>query len=102
VVAISHCKLVVSVAFFILLQALLFVPLVLVRNLTRLSGLALLAGVCIVAGLIYIFWNEAAVIVQKWSLGSQAVQSDGLPAVHLVRMNGSLLPRRQLANCHYR
>jgi proton-coupled amino acid transporter len=65
VLATTDCKWSVHVNYFILFQMVLFIPMVLVRNLTRLSGLALLADAFIVAGLVYIFWSEIDIIAAR-------------------------------------
>ena len=62
VMAITNCARLIPVSHFILLQMVLFIPFVLVRNLARLSTLAIVADGFIMAGLIYIFWSEINVI----------------------------------------
>ena len=49
----------------ILLQAVIFLPLALVRNLAKLSTTALIADVFILAGLIYIFGSEAGIVADR-------------------------------------
>lgn len=60
--AITNCAKLVPVQYFILLQAIIFVPLVWIRNLAKLSSTALVADAFIVLGLVYIFGSEIAVI----------------------------------------
>ena len=60
--AITNCLRLISVQYFILIQLVIFLPLALVRNLAKLGTTALVADVFILAGLIYIFGSEMAVI----------------------------------------
>lgn len=62
VLGVSHCLQVIPLQYFILLQAVILLPLALIRDLAKLSTTALVADVFILAGLIYIFGNEAAMI----------------------------------------
>lgn len=63
--AITHCLRLISVQYFILMQLIIFLPLALIRNLAKLSTTALVADVFILAGLIYIFGSEMAVIAKN-------------------------------------
>jgi len=65
VLAITNCAKLFGIQYFILLQMILFLPLVLIRNLAKLSTTALVADVFILAGLIYIFGSEAAIMADR-------------------------------------
>ncbi|KAH7926377.1 amino acid transporter [Leucogyrophana mollusca] len=62
VLAVTHCLKLISVPYFILVQLVIFLPLALVRNLAKLSTAALVADAFILAGLLYIFGSEFAII----------------------------------------
>lgn len=55
----------IPVKFFIVIQLVVFLPLVLVRDLTKLSSTALLADAFILVGLIYIFGSEISIIADQ-------------------------------------
>ncbi|RDX57096.1 hypothetical protein OH76DRAFT_1394865 [Lentinus brumalis] len=65
VLAITNCAKLLGIQYFILLQMIIFLPLALVRNLTKLSTTALIADAFILAGLIYIFGSEAAIMARN-------------------------------------
>jgi len=65
VMGVSHCTKYIAVQYFILLQLVVFLPLVLIRDLAKLSTTALVADVFILLGLIYIFSSEFAIIAQQ-------------------------------------
>ncbi|KAL0068784.1 hypothetical protein AAF712_004113 [Marasmius tenuissimus] len=62
---VTNCVQNVPVRTFILLQALFFLPLSLVRDIVKLSTTALIADAFIVAGLIYIFGSEFKLIAER-------------------------------------
>ena len=63
--AITNCAKLLGIQYFILLQMIIFLPLALIRNLAKLSTTALVADVFILAGLIYIFGSEAAIMAER-------------------------------------
>ncbi|KAI9567358.1 amino acid transporter [Boletus coccyginus] len=63
--AVTDCATNLSVPYFILIQLVIFLPLALVRNLAKLSTTALIADVFVLAGLLYIFGSEIAIISDK-------------------------------------
>lgn len=65
VLAITNCAKLLGIQYFILLQMVIFLPLTLIRNLAKLSTAALVADVFILAGLIYIFGSEAAIMAKQ-------------------------------------
>ncbi|KAI0696288.1 transmembrane amino acid transporter protein-domain-containing protein [Cerioporus squamosus] len=65
VLAITNCAKLLGIQYFILLQMIIFLPLALVRNLTKLSTTALVADAFILAGLIYIFGSEASIMARN-------------------------------------
>ncbi|KAI5118134.1 hypothetical protein M0805_001733 [Coniferiporia weirii] len=65
VLAVTNCVHSFPVQYFILLQLILLLPLVLVRNIAKLSSAALVADVFILAGLLYIFGSEFAIIADR-------------------------------------
>lgn len=62
---ISHCLTLIPVQYFILMQLVVFLPLVLIRDLTKLSATALIADVFILAGLLYIFGSEISILADR-------------------------------------
>lgn len=65
VLAITNCIKFIPVQYLILLQLIIFLPLALIRNIAKLSSTALVADVFILAGLLYIFGSEMAVIADR-------------------------------------
>ncbi|RPD59581.1 hypothetical protein L227DRAFT_527034 [Lentinus tigrinus ALCF2SS1-6] len=65
VLAITNCAKLLGIQYFILLQMIIFLPLALIRNLAKLSTTALIADAFILAGLIYIFGSEAAIMARN-------------------------------------
>lgn len=65
VFAITNCARYLGIQYFILLQMVIFLPLALIRNLAKLSTTALVADAFILAGLIYIFGSEAAIMAKR-------------------------------------
>lgn len=65
VMAITHCAKSLGIHYFILLQTVIFLPLALIRSLAKLSTTALIADAFILAGLIYIFGTEAAILAKS-------------------------------------
>ncbi|KAF7966035.1 hypothetical protein HWV62_40435 [Athelia sp. TMB] len=63
--AVTDCVRIISLKYFILMQIVVLVPLALVRNLAKLSVTALIADAFILAGLIYVFGSEAAVLARQ-------------------------------------
>jgi proton-coupled amino acid transporter len=65
VMGITHCAKLIPVYYFLLMQLVVFLPLVLIRDIAKLSTTALVADVFIVAGLIYIFGSEFSIIASQ-------------------------------------
>ncbi|KAL0954912.1 hypothetical protein HGRIS_003844 [Hohenbuehelia grisea] len=65
VLGITECAKRISVEYFILMEVVVFLPLVLIRDLAKLSTTALVADAFILAGLIYIFSSEIAIIAYR-------------------------------------
>lgn len=64
VLSMTQCRTELSKGFLILLQGLLFLPLSLVRRITKLSWTALVADAFILAGLIYLYYYEMGTLWQ--------------------------------------
>lgn len=65
ILAATRCATYIPVQYLILMQLVIFLPLVLVRSLAKLSTTALVADVFILAGLIYIFGSEFGIIAER-------------------------------------
>jgi proton-coupled amino acid transporter len=65
VMAVTGCAKVLPVQAFIVMQLVIFLPLALIRSLTKLSTTALVADAFILMGLVYIFASEIAVIAKQ-------------------------------------
>ncbi|CCL98797.1 uncharacterized protein FIBRA_00802 [Fibroporia radiculosa] len=65
VLGITECVTLLGIEYFILLQMIIFLPLVLIRNLAKLSTAALVADAFILAGLIYIFGSESMIMAKQ-------------------------------------
>ncbi|KDR78952.1 hypothetical protein GALMADRAFT_244633 [Galerina marginata CBS 339.88] len=65
VLGVTNCAKLIPVQYFILVQLVVFLPLVLIRDLAKLSSTALLADAFILAGLVYIFGSEISIIADR-------------------------------------
>ncbi|TFK69689.1 hypothetical protein BDN72DRAFT_870584 [Pluteus cervinus] len=65
VLGVTDCAKLYSIQYFILLQLIVFLPLVLIRDIAKLSTTALIADAFILVGLVYIFSSEAAILAQN-------------------------------------
>ncbi|KAI0067192.1 hypothetical protein BV25DRAFT_1795537 [Artomyces pyxidatus] len=65
VMAATRCATLIPVQYLILMQLVIFLPLALIRSLAKLSTTALVADAFILAGLVYIFSSEVAVIADR-------------------------------------
>lgn len=65
VLAITDCVKLLGIQYFIMLQVVIFLPLVLIRNLAKLSTTALIADAFILVGLVYIFGSEAKIMAAR-------------------------------------
>jgi hypothetical protein len=62
---ITHCLKLISIKYFIIIQLIVFLPLVLIRDLAKLSSTALIADGFILVGLIYIFSSEISIVADR-------------------------------------
>lgn len=65
VLGVSQCTKLIPVQYFIVVQLVVFLPLVLIRDLAKLSSTALVADAFILAGLIYIFGSEISIVANR-------------------------------------
>ncbi|KAJ7649790.1 vacuolar amino acid transporter 4 [Roridomyces roridus] len=65
VMGITHCLHLVPIQYFILIQLVVFLPLVLFRDLAKLSSTALVADAFILVGLVYIFSSEISIVASR-------------------------------------
>jgi proton-coupled amino acid transporter len=65
VMAVSKCKQLIPIQYFIFGQLIVFFPLALIRNIAKLSGIALVADAFILVGLVYIGSNEVKAIMER-------------------------------------
>ncbi|KAF7374408.1 Aa-trans domain-containing protein [Mycena sanguinolenta] len=65
VMGITHCLHLIDIKYFILAQMAVFLPLVLIRDLAKLSTTALVADAFILVGLVYIFGSEINIVAQR-------------------------------------
>jgi len=79
VLGITNCVTLLGIQYFIILQAIIFLPLVLIRNLAKLSTTALVADAFILAGLIYIFGSEAGIMAKQGHAEVQLFNSRDWP-----------------------
>lgn len=77
--AITNCVQLISIQYFILMQLVIFVPLALIRNLAKLSVIALVADAFILAGLIYVFGSEMAIIAKNGAADVQLFNAKDFP-----------------------
>lgn len=86
--AITKCIHVISIKYFILVQLVIFLPLALIRNLAKLSTTALVADAFILAGLIYIFGSEMAIIGKNGAAEVKLFNAKDFPLfIGLVYLN---------------
>ncbi|KAJ7471449.1 vacuolar amino acid transporter 4 [Mycena galericulata] len=65
VMGITHCLKLIPIHYFIIIQLLVFLPLVLIRDLAKLSSTALVADGFILVGLVYIFSTEVSIVAER-------------------------------------
>jgi proton-coupled amino acid transporter len=65
VMGLTHCQHLVDIKYFILVQLVVFLPLVLIRDLAKLSSTALVADAFILVGLVYIFGSEISIVATQ-------------------------------------
>lgn len=61
----THCMKLIPIKFFIMIQLVVFLPLVLIRDLAKLSSTALIADGFILVGLVYIFSTEISLVAER-------------------------------------
>lgn len=71
ILGVTQCLKLIPVQHLILVQVIIFLPLVLVRDLAKLSSTALIADAFILVGLVYIFGSEVGVL---WERGMAEVR----------------------------
>ncbi|KAJ7249233.1 transmembrane amino acid transporter protein-domain-containing protein [Mycena haematopus] len=64
VMGLTHCMHLIDLKYFILAQMAVFLPLVLIRDLAKLSTTALVADAFILVGLVYIFGSEISIVAE--------------------------------------
>ncbi|KAJ3775642.1 vacuolar amino acid transporter 4 [Lentinula raphanica] len=69
--SVTNCVQYVPVKYFILIQAIIFLPLSLIRDIVKLSTTALVADAFILVGLLYIFGSEIGLVIDR---GTRDVQ----------------------------
>lgn len=79
VLAVTNCIRLISVQYFILIQLVIFLPLALFCNIERLCATALVADVFILAGLLYIFGSEVAIIANNGIVSLELFNRKDLP-----------------------
>ncbi|KAJ7707318.1 transmembrane amino acid transporter protein-domain-containing protein [Mycena rosella] len=65
VMGITHCMKLIPIHYFIMIQVVVFLPLVLIRDLAKLSSTALIADGFILIGLVYIFGSEISIVAER-------------------------------------
>ncbi|KAJ7848865.1 transmembrane amino acid transporter protein-domain-containing protein [Mycena olivaceomarginata] len=65
VMGLAHCQHLVDIKYFILVQLVVFLPLVLIHDLAKLSSTVLVADAFIFVGLVYIFGSEISIIATQ-------------------------------------
>ena len=61
--AVSQCRTWIDIKWMVLMQLIIFLPLSLIRDISKLGGTALVADVFIVLGLVYIFYFDTATLI---------------------------------------
>ncbi|OXV10931.1 hypothetical protein Egran_01308 [Elaphomyces granulatus] len=65
ILAVSKCKTFIDIKFMVLMQLIIFLPLSLIRDISKLGFTALIADVFIMLGLIYLYYYDIFTIVQQ-------------------------------------
>jgi len=65
ILAVSNCKTFIDIKFMVLMQLIVFLPLSLIRDISKLGFTALIADVFIMLGLIYLFYYDIFTIVHQ-------------------------------------
>ncbi|VDB92299.1 unnamed protein product [Peniophora sp. CBMAI 1063] len=79
VLGVTKCEKLVPIAYLILVQLVVLLPLALVRNLAKLSTTALVADAFILAGLIYVFGSEFSLIAARGIAKVEYFNPDSFP-----------------------
>lgn len=65
ILAVSHCRTWIDIKFMVLMQLIIFLPLSLIRDISKLGFTALVADFFILLGLIYLYYYDIATIVAQ-------------------------------------
>ena len=65
ILAVSNCRTFIDIKYMILMQLIIFLPLSLFRDISKLGATALVADVLILLGLIYLYWYDLFTIVKQ-------------------------------------
>ncbi len=65
ILAVSHCRTWIDIKFMVLMQLIIFLPLSLIRDISKLGFTALIADFFILLGLIYLYYYDIATIVAQ-------------------------------------
>ena len=65
ILAVSKCKTYIDIKFMVLMQLIIFLPLSLIRDISKLGFTALIADVFIMLGLIYLYYYDISTIVEQ-------------------------------------
>ncbi|KAJ7168621.1 vacuolar amino acid transporter 4 [Mycena filopes] len=79
IMGLSHCLKLVPISYLILVQLVVFLPLVLVRDLAKLSSTALVADAFILVGLVYIFSTEISIVATQGVADIQLFNAKDFP-----------------------
>ncbi|KAF8176674.1 transmembrane amino acid transporter protein-domain-containing protein [Mycena galopus ATCC 62051] len=79
VMGLTHCKHLIDVKYFIIAQTVVFLPLVLIRDLAKLSTAALVADAFIIVGLMYLFGSEISIVATRGFADVQLFNAKDFP-----------------------
>lgn len=65
ILAVSRCRTLIDIKFMVLMQLIIFLPLSLIRDITKLGGTALVADVFIMGGLIYLYYFDITTLADN-------------------------------------
>ena len=64
ILAVSRCRTFIDIKFMVLMQLIIFLPLSLIRDISKLGGTALIADLFILLGLVYLYYYDISTLVE--------------------------------------
>lgn len=73
ILAVSHCRTMIDIKYMILMQLVIFLPLSLIRDISKLGATALIADLMILLGLIYLYYYDIFTLISNHGVSDIAL-----------------------------